>query len=67
MEGHADFFIKKSTWKAMLIFLLKNNMGGHPDYSAKINTDGDAYFFIKKSTWMALLIFSSKNHHGLPC
>ena len=38
MDGHADFFFKKSTWMAMLIFLQKINMDGHADFVVKKST-----------------------------
>ena len=54
MDGHADFFVEKSTWMAMLIFFQKINMDGHADFPQKINMDGHADF-------------SLKNKHGWPC
>ena len=66
MDGHADFFVEKSTWMAMLIFPKKINLDGHVDFSQKFNMDGHTDF-PKEFNMDGHADFSPKNQHGWPC
>ena len=63
MDCLADFFIKKLTWFAMLIFPQKINMDSHTDFFSIKNMDGHAYFFIYKINMDGNADFFSKTLH----
>ena len=73
MDGHADFFSNKLTWRAMLIFpknsswramlifyQFKKNIEGHADFTSKNKHGWPCEFFLEKLTSIAMLIFFKK-------